>query len=52
MITAPRYLEILREIVAVQNVLKDTENTSWFMQDGVRPHLTADFFNFLNETFR
>lgn len=50
-ITASRYLDILREFVAVQTALDDTANTSWFMQDGARPHRTADVFNFLNEYF-
>lgn len=50
-ITAPHYLDILREFVAVQNALENTANTSWFMQDGAWPHRTADVFNFLNEHF-
>lgn len=50
-ITALRYLEILREFVAIQNALDDAESTSWFMQDGARPHRTADVFNFLSEHF-
>ena len=50
-ITATRYLDNLCEFVAVQNALEDTANSSLFMQDGVRPHHTAEDFNFLNEHF-
>ena len=50
-IPAPRYLGILLVFVAVQRALEDTANTSWFLQDGARPHRTADVFNFLDEHF-
>ena len=48
MITVPRYLDILREFLAVENALEDFVNTSWFMQNDARAHR---LFNFLNEHF-
>lgn len=44
-------LDILREYVAVQSAFEDPEDTSWFMQDGVRPHRTAEIFNFFYRPF-
>lgn len=49
--SAELYLDILREFVAVQSAFKDPEDTSWFMQDGVRPHRTAEIFNFFYGRF-
>ncbi|CAL1299826.1 unnamed protein product [Larinioides sclopetarius] len=37
---------ILHEFVAIQNTLEDGRNSSWFMQDGARPHRTAAGFDF------
>ena len=51
MATIPRYLDILREFMAVQNALEHNANTSWFMQDCARSHRTANVFNFMNEYF-
>lgn len=50
-VTSKRYIEILREFVAIENALVDSSATSWFMQDGARPHRTADVFRFLEEYF-
>ena len=51
MITISRYLDILREFLAIQKALEDTANTSWFIQNGAWPYRSVDFFNFLNEHF-
>lgn len=50
-VTSKRYIEILREFVAIENALVDSSATSWFMQDGARPHRTGDTFRFLEEYF-
>ncbi|GBL80493.1 hypothetical protein AVEN_225200-1 [Araneus ventricosus] len=51
MITAAKHLHILHEFVATQNALEDYRNSSWFMQDGARPHQMAEVFDFLGEYF-
>lgn len=50
-ITGSFYLDILCGFVTVQNALEDRANSMRFMQDGARPHRTAEVFPFLNKHF-
>ncbi|GFU18075.1 uncharacterized protein TNCV_1446341 [Trichonephila clavipes] len=46
-----RYVTILEQFVAKQQVLENRPRTEWFMQDGARPHRTEQVFRFLDEYF-
>ncbi|GBO34110.1 hypothetical protein AVEN_196118-1, partial [Araneus ventricosus] len=50
-VTSERYVAILEQFVATQQVLEDRPRTEWFMQDGARPHRTEQVFRFLDEYF-
>ncbi|GBM19052.1 hypothetical protein AVEN_172514-1 [Araneus ventricosus] len=50
-VTSERYVAILEQFVATQQVLEDRPRTEWFMQDGARPHHTEQVFRFLDEYF-
>ena len=50
-VTSQRYIEILEQFVATQQALEDQPESAWFMQDGARPHRTAQVFEFLQEYF-
>ncbi|GFY07999.1 uncharacterized protein TNCV_2580311 [Trichonephila clavipes] len=51
MVTSERYVTILKQFVATQQVLDNRPRTEWFMQDGARPHRTEQVFRFLDEYF-
>ncbi|GFX43508.1 uncharacterized protein TNCV_4875281 [Trichonephila clavipes] len=51
MVTSERYVTILEQFVATQQVLENRPRTEWFMQDGTRPHRTEQVFRFLDEYF-
>ncbi|GFX86700.1 uncharacterized protein TNCV_1408981 [Trichonephila clavipes] len=46
-VTSERYVTILEQFVATQQVLENRPRTEWFMQDGARPHRTEQVFRFL-----
>lgn len=50
-VTTELYLHIQREFVAVQNALVDPENSTWSIQDAIRPYQKADILNFIYEHF-
>ncbi|GFV10512.1 uncharacterized protein TNCV_4409931 [Trichonephila clavipes] len=50
-VTSERYVTILEQFVATQQVLENGLRTEWFMQDGARPHRTEQVFLFLDEYF-
>ncbi|GBL79126.1 hypothetical protein AVEN_92377-1 [Araneus ventricosus] len=50
-VTSERYVAILEQFVATQQVLEDRPRTEWFMQDGAQPHRTEQVFRFLDEYF-
>ncbi|GFU77967.1 uncharacterized protein TNCV_521671 [Trichonephila clavipes] len=50
-VTSERYVTILEQFVATQQVLENRPRTEWFMQDGAQPHRTEQVFRFLDEYF-
>ena len=46
-----KYQDTVRDHASFQNALKRFKHSSWFMQDGARPHRTVAVLNFLNEHF-
>ncbi|GFT19222.1 uncharacterized protein TNCV_303401 [Trichonephila clavipes] len=50
-VTSERYVTILEQFVATQQVLENRPRIEWFMQDGARPHRTEQVFRFLDEYF-
>ncbi|GFW82056.1 DDE_3 domain-containing protein [Trichonephila clavipes] len=50
-VISERYVTILEQFFATQQVLENRPRTEWFMQDGARPHRTEQVFRFLDEYF-